>query len=134
MLPNVCKGSIQSCRIAPNSECCTFSRSEVISPSAEVVGRWKNPLEWGWAPTRTFFSENRRDAAPELFLKFILYSYEEWFNSECSKNKAELLIDNFEAFYLGNYLDLEKPFCAPIVGNLLFLIFEVTITTVKSHV
>ncbi|GBM30414.1 hypothetical protein AVEN_221005-1 [Araneus ventricosus] len=59
----------------------------------QCLGHEKNPLEWGWVPTRFGLSPRKmeRDAAPESFLKIICFNCKTRCKNACGCRKAGLI-------------------------------------------
>ncbi|GBM99353.1 hypothetical protein AVEN_124420-1 [Araneus ventricosus] len=57
------------------------------------LGHEKNPLEWGWVPTRFGLSPRKmeRDAAPESLLKIISCNCKKGCKNACGCRKADLI-------------------------------------------
>ncbi|GBL81649.1 hypothetical protein AVEN_93436-1 [Araneus ventricosus] len=67
------------------------------------LGHEKNPLEWGWVPTRFGLSPRKmeRDAAPESLLKIISCNCNKRCKNACGCRKAGLIISSLCTCSLG---------------------------------
>ncbi|GBM18315.1 hypothetical protein AVEN_147433-1 [Araneus ventricosus] len=79
------------------------SEATIDQVAKKWLGHKKNPLEWGWVPTRFGLSplKMERDAAPESFLKMIYCNCKEGCKNACGSRKAGLICSSLCTCSLG---------------------------------
>ncbi|GBM71637.1 hypothetical protein AVEN_255521-1 [Araneus ventricosus] len=89
--------------LSPTVDAAQFHALRSYLQIQKWLGHVKNPLEWGWVPTRFGLSPHKmeRDAAPESFLKIISCNCKKGCKNACGCRKAGLICSSLCTCSLG---------------------------------
>lgn len=97
------KSSSSLARLPPTADAARFHSLRSYHQIQKWIGNEKNPLEWGWVPTRFGLSPWKmdKDAAPESLLKMVSCNCKKACKNSCGCRKAGLICSSLCTCSLG---------------------------------